>query len=32
MVFYGMGMECKDRIMLHCSREMKYQQGFTIGV
>ena len=28
----GMGMEFKDKTVLHCSREVKCQQGFTTGV
>ena len=31
MLFYGMGMEFKDKIMLHCFREVKCKQGFTAG-
>ena len=26
------GMECKDKIMLYCSREVKGKQGFTAGI
>ena len=26
------GMEFKDKIVLHCSREAKCKQGFTAGV
>ena len=32
VLFQGMGMEFKDKIMLHCFREVKCQQGFTTGV
>ena len=28
MLFYGMGIGFKDKIMLHCFREVKYKQGF----
>ena len=28
----GMGMEFKDKVMLHCFREMGCQQGFTTGI
>ena len=28
----GMGMEFKDKVMLHCFREMGCQQGFTAGI
>ena len=31
MLFYGMGMEFKDKIMLQCFREVKCKQGFTTG-
>ena len=27
-LFYGMGIGFKDKIMLHCFREVKYKQGF----
>ena len=26
------GMEFKDNIVLYCSREAKYKQGFTAGI
>ena len=26
------GMEFKDKIVLHCSSEAKYKQGFTAGI
>ena len=26
------GMEFKDKIVLYCSREAKYKQGFTSGI
>ena len=26
------GMEFKDKIVLHCSREAKWKQGFTAGI
>ena len=26
------GMEFKDKIVLYCSREAKYKQGFTAGI
>ena len=26
------GMEFKDKIVLHCSREAKRRQGFTTGI
>ena len=26
------GRELKDKIVLHCSREAKYKQGFTAGI
>ena len=26
------GMEFKGKIVLHCSREAKYKQGFTAGI
>ena len=32
MLFQGMGMEFKDKIMLYCFREVKYKQGFTTGI
>ena len=32
MLFYGMNMEFKDKIVLHCFREVKCQQGFTTEV
>ena len=32
MLFYGMGMEFKDKIILYCIKEVKYQQGFTTGI
>ena len=32
MLLKGMGMEFKDKIMLHCFREVKFQQGFTPGI
>ena len=28
----GMGMEFKDKVMLHCSKEVKCRQGFTTRV
>ena len=28
----GMGLEFKDKVILHCFREVKCQQGFTAGV
>ena len=28
MLFYGMGIEFKDKIMLYCFREVKCKQGF----
>ena len=30
--FSGMGMEFKDKMMLHCFREVKGKQGFTTGI
>ena len=27
-----MGMQFKDKIMLHCFGEVKYKQGFTTGI
>ena len=32
MILYGMSVEFKKKIMLHCFREVKCQQGVTIGV
>ena len=32
MLFWGMGMEFKDKMMLHCFREVKGKQGFTTGI
>ena len=32
MLFWEMGMEFKDKMMLHCFREVKGNQGFTAGV
>ena len=32
MQFQGMGMEFKDKIMLHYFRGVKSQQGFTPGI
>ena len=32
LLFYGVGMEFKGKIMLHCFREVKCQQGFTPGI
>ena len=29
MLFYGMGVELKDKIMLSCFREVKCTQGFA---
>ena len=26
------GMECKDKIVLYCTREAKCKQGFTAGI
>ena len=31
MLLYGMDMEFKNKIMLYCFREVKYQQDFTRG-
>ena len=31
MLFYEMGIECKDKIMLYCFREVKCKQGFITG-
>ena len=27
-----MGMELKDKIMMYCSREVKFKQGFCTGI
>ena len=32
MIFWGMGMEFKDKMMLYCFREVKGKQGFTTGI
>ena len=32
VLLYGMDMEFKDKIMLHCFREIKYRQGFTTEI
>ena len=32
MLFQGMGMEFKDKIVLQCFKEVKCQQGFITGV
>ena len=32
MLFYGMGMEFKDKTMLYCFREVKREQDFTTGI
>ena len=32
LLFYEVGMEFKDKIMLHYFREVKCQQGFTPGI
>ena len=32
MLFQGMGMEFKVKIMLYCFREMKCKQGFATGI
>ena len=29
ILFQGMGMEFKDKIMLHCFKEVRCKQGFT---
>ena len=31
MLFYIMGMEFKDKMMLYSFREVKCEQGFTAG-
>ena len=31
MLFYGIGMEFKDKILLYCFREVKCKKGFTTG-
>ena len=32
MLFLGMGMEFKDKIMLYCSGEVRCKQGFIKGI
>ena len=32
MLFLGMSMEFKYKVMLYCLREVKCQQGFTTGI
>ena len=32
MLFSGMVMEIKDKIMIYCSRPVKCKQGFTTGI
>ena len=32
MLFWGMGVEFKDKIMLYCFGKMKFKQGFTTGI
>ena len=32
MLFQGMGMKFKNKIMLHCFREVKCNQGFTTEI
>ena len=32
VLFWGMGMEFKDKMMLHCFREVKGKQGFTTEI
>ena len=32
MLFYGVGMEFKDKIMLYCFRKVKCKQGFTARI
>ena len=32
MLFWGMGIEFKDKIMLYCFGEVKCKQGFTTGI
>ena len=32
MLFWGMGIEFKDKIMLYCFLEVKCKQGFTTGI
>ena len=32
MLFWGMGKEFKDKIMLHSFDEVKCKQGFTTGI
>ena len=32
MLFWGMGLEFKDKMMLHCFREVKGKQGFSTGI
>ena len=32
MLFQRMGMDFKDKIVLYCSREVKYKQGFTTKI
>ena len=31
MLFYEIAMEFEDKIMLYCSKEVKYQQDFATG-
>ena len=32
MLFWGMDMKFKDKMMLHCFREVKGKQRFTTGI
>ena len=32
MLFYRMGIEFKDKILLYCFGEVKCKQGFTTGM
>ena len=32
MLFYGIDLEPKDKITLHCSGEVKRKQGFTTEI
>ena len=32
MLFYGMGIKFMDKVMLHCSGEVKCKQAFTTGI
>ena len=32
MLLEEMSMEFKDKIMLQCFKEVKYEQGFTTGI